>query len=409
MFGAQELARGNKTQSMIAKLNEAIMPMYERYRDRTVPLNVVNADGTPSAAVARRGWVAAYPTNPRHVAARVRLDALRELQRMEMPDRWSDVVDPPVSGITRPSASVSYLQFYASHGGGTVISGDNQGAECLYLIVSRNSEDGLEAFSAADIQDVDGDGAQEFVDGWGRPISFLRWPVGFDSPMHRIAQGAVTSSPSAGTFEGNPQLSNAHGQYNGMVVRFTTGALRGQTRFVTTYSTLDNPGDDPADPTKPRAARTFDFSQPPSPQPPRLGHGPWPTAPRQGDRFVVMARDSLDVAAVYPTNFPTPPTPPPVLPTFDVVPLIFSAGPDGILDITTAMEVTAGDPFNYADFFNNPYVAQMVTSAVSGGGSIDLAVQVGTPRNVEAAGDGLPGDMPTEHLDNITNHDLTRR
>ncbi len=34
-------------------------------------------------------------------------------------------------------------------------------------------------FAETEIGDVDGDGAKEFLDAWGTPIGFLRWPVGF--------------------------------------------------------------------------------------------------------------------------------------------------------------------------------------------------------------------------------------
>ncbi len=34
-------------------------------------------------------------------------------------------------------------------------------------------------FSRQDIGDTDDDGAPEFLDGWGRPIHFIRWPAGF--------------------------------------------------------------------------------------------------------------------------------------------------------------------------------------------------------------------------------------
>ncbi len=34
-------------------------------------------------------------------------------------------------------------------------------------------------FNNTEIGDYDGDGLPEFIDGWGHPIKFLRWPVGF--------------------------------------------------------------------------------------------------------------------------------------------------------------------------------------------------------------------------------------
>src|SRR5690606_827021 len=60
---------------------------------------------------------------------------------------------------------------------------DNQGAECLYMIVMFATADGEARglFAENQIGDVDGDGAPEFLDGWGRPINFLRWAPGFES------------------------------------------------------------------------------------------------------------------------------------------------------------------------------------------------------------------------------------
>jgi len=69
MFGAQESARAQKTRSIIAKLEAVIMPMYEDYRARAVPINTLNLSG--------------------RAVAKARLDTLRELQRLKMPDRWT--------------------------------------------------------------------------------------------------------------------------------------------------------------------------------------------------------------------------------------------------------------------------------------------------------------------------------
>ncbi len=42
-------------------------------------------------------------------------------------------------------------------------------------------------FNQNDIGDTDGDGAPEFVDGWGKPIEFLRWAPGYYSPAQYSA------------------------------------------------------------------------------------------------------------------------------------------------------------------------------------------------------------------------------
>jgi hypothetical protein len=38
-------------------------------------------------------------------------------------------------------------------------------------------------FNQRDFADTDDDGMPEFIDGWGRPIGFLRWAPGFRSDM----------------------------------------------------------------------------------------------------------------------------------------------------------------------------------------------------------------------------------
>jgi hypothetical protein len=57
------------------------------------------------------------------------------------------------------------------------------------MIVVRGgySPDAVEQFRSDEIGDVDGDGHPEFVDGWGRPISFIRWPAGFSSVLQSIS------------------------------------------------------------------------------------------------------------------------------------------------------------------------------------------------------------------------------
>jgi prepilin-type N-terminal cleavage/methylation domain-containing protein len=167
MFGAQEAARAAKTKNMISKLNAAIMQRYETYMHRRVPL-LQAARETPQEFHFRR------------------LQAIRELMRFELPDRWTDVKDKPVTGIQPPAVSRTYLRrIAAANNGQGVHDGDtNQGAECLYMIIAHGTGDGdaLTHFSQSDIGDLDNDGLSEFLDGWGQPIGFIRWPAGFASP-----------------------------------------------------------------------------------------------------------------------------------------------------------------------------------------------------------------------------------
>lgn len=180
MAGAQESAQIAKTKSLIARLHALVMQKYESYRYRRLPVAI------PAGLTPRQ-------------AAQVRCDVIRQLMRLEMPDRWTDVLaDPvpiqnPATGkksivMTRPTSSRGYLTFVNSvinSVGFVQHQTDYQGAKCLYLLVTMGLDDPevLENFSTSDSADFDGSGCKVFLDGWGRPIRFLRWAPGFVSPI----------------------------------------------------------------------------------------------------------------------------------------------------------------------------------------------------------------------------------
>ncbi len=168
-FGALQWARRaaaeEKTRQTIAKLNSIIMRKYESYRTRRAPISTTGL--TPAQS------------------AQKRLDALRELMQMEMPERFADITTNPINYsdwgsttiISRPAASQRYLNILNSTK--TLPTEDNASAECLYMIVSVNNPEELAHFRPDEIADTDEDGRPEFIDGWGMPIRFLRWPAGF--------------------------------------------------------------------------------------------------------------------------------------------------------------------------------------------------------------------------------------
>jgi prepilin-type N-terminal cleavage/methylation domain-containing protein len=160
---ARQTAREAKTKALIAKLNQVIMQRYDSYLTRRVPIST-------------RGL---QPIT----AAHMRLDAIRDLMRMEMPERWADVTDAPwvfstwpgmVKSIPRPALSELYNARYTAH----TPSVDYASAECLYMIVAFGSPEAMENFNPSEIGDADGDGWPEFHDAWGNPIRFLRWAPG---------------------------------------------------------------------------------------------------------------------------------------------------------------------------------------------------------------------------------------
>ena len=183
-------AKVHRTQAIVAKLDQLVLAKWEEYRTRAVPLKVPMG------------------TNP-DVAARARLYALRELQRCEMPDRKTDVLDNPAI-IAAPSLQKNYRR--------RAVPGwteKHEGAECLYLIVAamRDGEDAaLSWFSPSEIGDTDGDGMNEILDGFGQPVEFLRWASGYvaeDGPVTFQTRDSVKAPDEFDPIKRDPRWSDS--------------------------------------------------------------------------------------------------------------------------------------------------------------------------------------------------------
>jgi len=195
---AMESAREARTKSTIGKIHGLLMEKWAEYATRRVDFD--------QGAVAMAGG---SQRDQGMALADVRLLAVRELMKLEMPDRWSDVAlnsipdSNPKSvavGATTvltalPAITGTYrrkLNGLRDTVNGAPLNGqtvrENQGAECLYMIVMLTTGDGeaRSLFSEQDIGDTDGDGAPEFLDGWGRAIEFVRWPAGFISDFQPV-------------------------------------------------------------------------------------------------------------------------------------------------------------------------------------------------------------------------------
>lgn len=187
MSGALTDARKQRTAMIITKIDRLIMEKVNEYRFRSVRLQM-------------------SPLTPPAYQARYRLYALRDLMRMELPDRYSDFVSigvgntlapvgpvdlaiqekpgPVVSLPTTPAVTLGYMRQLQKVGPAPQITREFENAECLYLILSQmrdGDRTALANFSRDEIGDFDNDGMKEILDGWGRPISFLRWAPGFVS------------------------------------------------------------------------------------------------------------------------------------------------------------------------------------------------------------------------------------
>ena len=156
-------AKKSATRLTIMKINDLLMDRWEEFESRSLPFRLA------TNSVQR---------NPRN-AARIRLFTLRELMRLELPDRYTDITNGPIAydvPIEQTSGAITTVTFTV---GNNSLNGyyqsrlspgfttEFQGAECLYLILSSMQDEfgnGLDSFKDS-IGDVDNDG---MPDAWER-------------------------------------------------------------------------------------------------------------------------------------------------------------------------------------------------------------------------------------------------
>lgn len=204
-------AREAKTKATVSRLHSLLMERYDLYRTRRVEIDTrdLNSNGVPDSrdrlTTDRTGIVANL--SPLQLNAAVRVAALREMMKVEMPDRWSDLLgaEVPTAPVQINARSFLFLSeapalwhAYTRAYNQAVKEGatreellTNQSAECLYLIVMNATGDGEAPglFQESDIGDTDEDGLLEFLDGWGNPITYIRWAPGYESDAQLSVPG----------------------------------------------------------------------------------------------------------------------------------------------------------------------------------------------------------------------------
>jgi prepilin-type N-terminal cleavage/methylation domain-containing protein len=351
--GATQMAREQRANAQIAKIDQLIMERYEGYRTRAVPIRT-----NPTFVQ--------QTSNNRLLPAQTRLNALRELMRMELPDRRTDIVNftasPPqlqinATPMVNAALQKSYFRsairalggnpnnsstFHVLLDGGPSQQGwtsTHEGAECLYLILTTmrdGDKSALDYFTTDEIGDADNDGMKEILDGWGTPIEFLRWPAGY----------AEQPGP-----DGAWGVANFDDDGNGVT-------------------------DDPAeagwpgsDDVVPKTPQTRSYRKAPDP------YDPAKVDPRWGT-YAGVAPNAYALTAPQP---------------YALYPLIFSAGPDRLYDIDVVGSLIYIKTYSTAAQPNTPpndpyYTGPSSTMAIVG-------------RFMDADGDGT-----LSYSDNITNH-----
>lgn len=234
--GVTKSARESRTQNIIGVIDSVLAEQYESYKYRALAVEIPQMFNPANLEQGSTNTEIGFEVLASETA-RVRMMMIRDLQRMEMPDRLSDITSAPqilraaANPVLRnnstnqilntrdqksqrrmfpvswydatadyasrrdnvPSKLSAYrdrIRSIASLNGGVfdftaAASLQNQGAECLYLIMSTSFVNGAPAIRmipTSNIVDTDGDGLHEITDGWGQPMNFVRWPVGYFDP-----------------------------------------------------------------------------------------------------------------------------------------------------------------------------------------------------------------------------------
>ena len=166
LAGARLRARIDKTRLTIQKIHEIVIAQHEDYLDRRVSLP---------------------PPTSRVQLSQDRLRTIRRMIVREMPDTWADVQPSPAAVGTLPASFQTAPAYAYASAKALGPSGTNGSAECLYLIATRGRGDpeDMQRFRVEEVGDTDSDGAPEFLDAWGQPITWIRWAPGFTSPVQK--------------------------------------------------------------------------------------------------------------------------------------------------------------------------------------------------------------------------------
>lgn len=199
LAGVQEVSRRDRTRAQVARIDALIMEKWESYRNRRLAISPQLLYGAGSSQSSNRRWQLEV----------ARVNELRQLMRMELPERRSDLLvgnslatmnpppalwlayrrkiqsllaikNPAIASLDiRDDNSPTYSPFEAAVERAWTLQ--NQSSECLYLILSQmvdRDASALEFFREQEIADRDGDGIPEILDGWGNDIMFVRWAPG---------------------------------------------------------------------------------------------------------------------------------------------------------------------------------------------------------------------------------------
>lgn len=156
-----------------------------------------------------------FGVSPKVLAAVARKDFFRA----NFPQRFEDLPSPDanMNGVpdvleSLPGVNLTVLAGQA----GTNPRHETESSELLYYMLTRMQVFGVPPvgdtdFTTSEVRDTDGDGLPEFIDAWGRPLRFYRWPTRLLKPNGPFGPDGVPgnggSSLAAYGFVGTDDVS----------------------------------------------------------------------------------------------------------------------------------------------------------------------------------------------------------
>ena len=145
----------------------------------------------------------------------------------------------PQTSADNPSLSTRQQYFNGN------MANSAESSEYLYWIITKSDSFGVSAvddsqFTSSELRDTDGDGRLEFVDSWGRPLRFYRWPTRIFRPsgpgssiLPTVAGLFISGLPDATELQQDPD--DAVGVYDATIV---SGVMTPQ-QYENLYQTPD--------------------------------------------------------------------------------------------------------------------------------------------------------------------------
>lgn len=221
--GAIGIARQKATQATLLKIHGLMQQRIDAFNRAMEKTNRQQAIDK-----LKKDWFQAYSYIPQDKVLDVMVR--KHIFRSRFPQSFLET-----GGAPAPPTGVTYVS--ASHQQIT------ESSALLYWILTSSEVYGIAPvdqgeFSSSEVRDTDGDGLNEFVDAWGRPLRFYRWPT------HLFRPG--TSSTTAGAIGATTVESTTFAP----VDRTYAGVLwSGLPAAPTVAGELDPLSRDPDDPT----------------------------------------------------------------------------------------------------------------------------------------------------------------